>query len=305
VSETAKTRVAFIGLGTMGAPMSRNVAKAGFPLLLHDIDRAVADRLATEYTASVAASPADFAQVDCVVTMLPTSADVASALTVPWPDGGASVDEALPVGAVVVDMSSSNPLETTELATTLAGHGVRLVDAPVSGAVERARSGTLSIMLGADDEAAVSVAVPVIEAMSERIFRTGRVGTGHTMKALNNFVAAAAYTAASEALIAGERQGLDPQLMVDILNASTGQSFVTSHVLGPHVVQGAHASGFALPLMTKDVGIAREVTGAMLGDARVCDAVHQRLADALAALGNVDHTLAFEHWKQSDQPRAR
>jgi 3-hydroxyisobutyrate dehydrogenase len=302
MSDAPRTRVAFIGLGTMGAPMSRNVAKAGFPLLLHDVERALAQRLAAEYGASVAASPADFAQVDCVVTMLPTSADVASALTGPWPGGG-SVAEALPAGAVVVDMSSSNPLETTELATTLAGHGVRLVDAPVSGAVERARSGTLSIMLGADDEAAVSVAVPVVESMSERIFRTGRVGTGHTMKALNNFVAAAAYTAASEALIAGERQGLDPQLMVDILNASTGQSFVTSHVLGPHVVQGAHASGFALPLMTKDVGIAREVTGAMLGDARVCDAVHQRLADALAALGNVDHTLAFEHWKHGTARR--
>ncbi|MBO0878420.1 MAG: NAD(P)-dependent oxidoreductase [Pseudonocardia sp.] len=305
MSDTPKTRVAFIGLGTMGAPMSRNIAKAGFPLLLHDLDRARAERLAAEYGASLAASPTDFAEVDCVITMLPTSADVATAVTGPWPDGGTSVAEALPAGAVVVDMSSSNPLETTELATVLAGHEVRLVDAPVSGAVERARSGTLSIMLGADDEVAASVAVPVIEAMSERIFRTGRVGTGHTMKALNNFVAAAAYTAASEALIAGERRGLDPQLMVDILNASTGQSFVTSHVLGPHVVRGAHASGFALPLMTKDVGIAREVTGAMLGDTPVCDAVHQRLADALAALGNVDHTLAFEHWKQRAQPRAR
>ncbi|SFI79561.1 3-hydroxyisobutyrate dehydrogenase [Amycolatopsis sacchari] len=291
------TRVAFIGLGTMGEPMSRNVAKAGFPLLLHDVDRARAERLAAEYGASVATAVSDFAEMDCVVTMLPTSALVASALTGDWPDGG-SVAGALPEGAVVIDMSSSNPLETKVLSEKLAGHGVRLVDAPVSGAVERARAGTLSIMLGADDEDAVAVAVPVIEAMSERIFRTGRVGTGHTMKALNNYVAAAAYTAASEALLAGQRQGLDPQLMVDILNASTGQSFVTTHVLGPHVVQGRHASGFALPLMTKDVGIAKEVTHAALGEAPVCDAVHGRLADALEALGNVDHTLAFEHWKR-------
>ncbi|KMS91483.1 NAD(P)-dependent oxidoreductase [Prauserella rugosa] len=294
-------RVAFIGLGTMGGPMSRNVAEAGFPLLLHDADTELARRLADEYGAKAVESSEDFADIDCVVTMLPTSAHVAAALT--GSEHRRSIAEVLPDGAVVVEMSSSNPLETVELSTTLSHHGVRLVDAPVSGAVERARSGTLSIMLGADDEEAASVALSVLDAMSERVFRTGGIGTGHTMKALNNFVAAAAYTAASEALIAGAQRGLDSQLMVDILDASTGQSFVTSNVLGPHVVQQQHASGFSLPLMTKDVGIALEVTRDALGDAPVCEAVQGRLADALEALGAVDHTEAFEHWRQRASSR--
>jgi 3-hydroxyisobutyrate dehydrogenase len=173
---------------------------------------------------------------------------------------------------------------------------VHLVDAPVSGARERAISGTLSIMLGGDYEAAVQRAIPVIESMSERIYRTGKLGTGHAMKALNNFVAAAAYTAASEALISGERFGLDRRTMVDIFNTSTGQSFVTLNVLGPHIVDEQFASGFSLPLMTKDVKIAEDLQASVSHAAPVCSAVVAALDGALTELGNVDHTEAYKFW---------
>ena len=196
-------------------------------------------------------------------------------------------------------MSSSDPNETVETGQLLGAHGVVLVDAPVSGAKERAAEGTLTIMLGGDDDAAIARARPVIETMSRDIFRTGALGTGHAMKALNNFVAGASFAAASEAIIAGERFGLDPRVIVDVLDVSTGQSFSTSHVLGEHIVDGKFASGFALPLITKDVRIAQALQRSVSHHAPVCDAVTESLASALDALGNVDHTAAYTHWRES------
>src|SRR5690606_15542606 len=154
--------------------------------------------VAEEVGGTAATSPSDFSQVEAIVLMLPTSKIVASALF-DW-DGG--IPAQLEPGTVIIDMSSSDPTDTVELGKRLAEHNIDLVDAPVSGGVAKAAAGTLSIMLGADDEDAAQRAIPVIEAMSERIFRTGKLGTGHAMKALNNYVAAAATTASCEALVA-------------------------------------------------------------------------------------------------------
>lgn len=288
------TRVGFIGLGVMGEPMATNIGASGdFDLTLFDVDVERAEALAARIGASAVADIADLADRDVIVTMLPTSAIVRSALL--DDDGHPRIPAA--VGTVFVDMSSSDPIETVETGRLLAAAGFALIDAPVSGARERAVNGTLAIMLGADDDAAAERAIPVIDTMSARIFRTGRLGTGDTMKALNNFVAAAAFTAASEALIAGKDFGLDPTVMTEIFNASTGQSFVTTHVLPDHVVGEGFASGFALPLFTKDVRIAQRVQQAAGRPAPVCDAVTGAMGDALDALGNVDHTRAFEFWR--------
>ncbi|GAA2171957.1 hypothetical protein GCM10009846_07980 [Agrococcus versicolor] len=284
------TVVGFIGLGVMGDPMSSNVAKAGFDLRLHDADPAVASALAERIGATVVDRDG-LAACDVVVCMLPTSAIVRSVLV----DADGSTTPLRP-GAVVVDMSSSDPSETVETGRALAALGVALVDAPVSGARERAVAGTLAIMMGGDDDAAIAAAVPVVESMSSTITRTGPLGTGHAMKALNNFVAAAAYAASSEALVAGERFGLDRRTMLDILNVSTGMSWVTQHVTGPQILDGGFASGFALPLMTKDVRIAQQVQRAVGHESPVCDAVAGALGDALDALGAVDHTRAYEFW---------
>jgi 3-hydroxyisobutyrate dehydrogenase len=291
---TDRPVVGFIGLGTMGHPMVSNVVRAGFDTIVYDADPSTTERVAAELGAEAAEDVAGLARADVIVCMLPTSAIVRSVLL--GDDGRA--DPALRPGTVIVDMSSSDPVETVETGRILAESGLVMVDAPVSGARERAIAGTLAIMLGSDDDAAADRAVPVIDAMSQRIFRTGKLGTGHAMKALNNFVAAAAYTASSEALVAGERFGLDRSTMVEILNASTGQSFVTTHVLQAHIVDGAFASGFALPLMTKDVRIARSLQQAVGHAAPVCDAVTEALGDALDDLGNVDHTVAYSFWEK-------
>src|SRR5690606_25390815 len=155
-------------------------------------------------------------------------------------------------GTTVVDMSSSEPLGTRELGERLQPLGIALVDAPVSGGVPGAVAGTLAIMAGAADAAHVDAVMPVFQALGKRLFRTGGAGSGHAMKSLNNFVAAAAYTATAEALMIGERFGLDAALMVDIINNSTGRSFNSELVFAPQVVTGRFATGFALGLLAKD-----------------------------------------------------
>ncbi|RNL85320.1 NAD(P)-dependent oxidoreductase [Halostreptopolyspora alba] len=288
------SQVGFIGLGNMGAPMLGNLTGSGVRTLALDLDRERMAMVAGETGAARARSAADFAEVEAIVTMLPTSEAVSSALF-DWDDG---IVGHLRPGAVVIDMSSADPTQTVRLGERLRARGLNMVDAPVSGAVAKATAGTLAVMMGADNEAAAEKAVPIVETMSATIFRTGALGTGHAMKALNNFVAGAATTAACEALIAGERFGLAPETMVEILNASTGQSFVTSNVLNEHVVRRNFASGFGLALYAKDVRIARSLTRAIHHPAPVCEAVSDTFDAALAELGNVDHTRAYEYWAE-------
>jgi 3-hydroxyisobutyrate dehydrogenase len=288
-----KSAVGFIGLGSMGGPMAANVARAGHRVIGLDVAAGRAEAWAREHGATAARDAADLAEVRVVVTMLPNGHAVRDALI------GAGVADALPDGAVVIDMSSSEPPVTRSLAPDLARRGVALVDAPVSGARAKAIDGTLTIMLGGDDEAAIERAIPIIETMSERIFRTGPLGSGHAMKALNNLVTATGYVATCEALIAGTKFGLDPAVMVDVMNESTGRNF-TTQVLAPiEIVPRRFASGFALALLAKDVGIATALTEELDLDAPVARLVHERLRGALDELdAGADSTHALWVWER-------
>jgi len=289
--------VGFVGLGNMGWPMARNLARAGFLLTVRDADPARQRRFAGEHACRAADDPAAFRDVDAVVTMLPTGRIVREVM-LEWQGG---LGRALARGAIVIDMSSSDPTGTRELGHALAGPGVALVDAPVSGGVPKAESGTLAIMIGGDDEAAIARARPLLETMGKRLFLTGPLGSGHAMKALNNYVAAAGFAAAAEALIVGAKFGLDPAVMVEILNASTGRNFSTEYTCQEHVLPRTFATGFALGLLAKDVGIAADLAQAIGVDAPVCRLLAQRWADAAAALGGgVDHSAALRHWEQAN-----
>jgi len=302
VAETLK--VGFIGIGNMGRPMAANLARAGVPLTVFDADPGQSARFAAEHDCTVAASLAGLGgAVDVVVTMLPTGAIVREVLL--EAEAGALADalaNSSRNGAIVVDMSSSEPVGTRALGAALAGRGVTLVDAPVSGGIEGAKAATLAIMIGADDEAAVKRVEPLLAAMGKRLFRTGPLGSGHAMKALNNFVAAAGFAAAAEALIVGERFGLDPAVMVDIINSSSGRNFNTENSVKDHVVTRSFAAGFKLALMTKDVKIAAELGDDLKLAAPLSHVVHDHLAEALAALGaEADFTLAVTHWERTGQ----
>jgi 3-hydroxyisobutyrate dehydrogenase len=193
-------------------------------------------------------------------------------------------------------MSSADPVGTRELGADLAVSGVRLVDAPVSGGVPRAQAGSLAIMIGGAPDA-IEVARPVLAAMGDRLFEVGELGNGHAMKCLNNYVAGTAFVACSEALAVGQMFGLDPDTMFDVMNVSTARCFNTDLVMKQQVVSGEFASGFALGLLAKDVGIADSLAAAMGADTPLADLVTSRLAEARDALGfGVDHTRAHQHW---------
>jgi 3-hydroxyisobutyrate dehydrogenase len=285
--------IGFVGLGNMGWPMAANLHAAGFPLIVRDAD---ADRQALFAAGhpgvATAAAPGDFAAADIVVTMLPDGSVVADALL------GWGIAAALPPGALVAEMSSADPSDTLGTAAGLAAHGVRMVDAPVSGGVPRAVTGELALMVGGDD-ADVARVQPVLRVLGDpaRQFRTGALGTGHAMKALNNVIGAATYCATAEAVLAGARFGLDPRVMIDIINASTGRSFNSEAVWGENVLTGAYATGFALGLMAKDVRIAQSVIAAADADAPVLALAHERWAAALTELGPAaDQSRAHQAW---------
>jgi 3-hydroxyisobutyrate dehydrogenase len=211
--------------------------------------------------------------------------------------------KSLSPGAIVIDMSSSEPVGTRELGKVLERSGVILIDAPVSGAVPRARTGTLAIMIGGNDSSGIERAKPVLRTMGQQLFETGPLGTGHAMKALNNYVAAAGYTAVAEALLIGQRFGLDQEKMVDILNASTGRNFSTEFMVKEHVLGGKFSTGFALGLMAKDVRIAADLGEAVGLDAPVSRLIRGRWAEARDRLGaSRDTSEAILSW-QEDLPK--
>lgn len=222
---------------------------------------------------------------DVLVTMLPDGKAVRAALL--GPDGAA---EKLAPGALVLEMSSSAPVATRELAEELAGRGITLVDAPVSGGVKRAIDGSLAIMAGGVSEAGAR-ARPLLQAMGTSIFETGPVGSAHAMKALNNYVSAAGLVAACEALQIGVAFGLDPELMTDILNVSTGRNNSTEVKLKPFVIPKNYGSGFSLGLMAKDLRTADDLARQLGVPAPFSAACAELWTQALAELGpQADHT---------------
>ena len=290
--QEAVRRVGFVGLGNMGRPMSGNLAQAGFELTVRDADPQRQAEVAAELGCGAAGSPDAFADVDAVVTMLPNGRIVREAL-LDW-----GLADALESGAVVVDMSSSEPMGTRELGAALAERGIAVVDAPVSGGVQRAEAGTLSIMIGGDDEAALGRVRPLLEVLGERLFSTGPLGSGHAMKALNNYVCAAGYAAAAEALLVGARFGLDPATMVDVINASSGRNDTTERVLASQVLTRKFGLGFTLALHAKDVGIAADLAEEMGIDSPFCRLAKSVWAEASAGEPGADCTAAIRYWEK-------
>ena len=280
---TAAPRFGLIGLGRMGAPMAAAICRAGLTLAVHDRVPAVTAEVAADTGAQACASVAELAAAsDVVVTMLPNGAAVRS-VVLGAGDGDRGVAGELAAGGLVVDMSSSSPGETRSLGEALAAQGLALVDAPVSGGVERALSGRLAVMVGGED-ADVVRATPVFEAVGETVLRCGSLGCGHAAKALNNAVSSAGLIAAGEALLVGQRHGVAPEVLVDVLNASTGRNNATERKLRQFVLSRTFASGFELDLMVKDLRIAL----AMAVDAEVAPGL---TAQTLVAAGGAQACL--------------
>jgi 3-hydroxyisobutyrate dehydrogenase len=250
-------KIGFIGLGNMGAPMARNLAAAGYPLVVADAVPAAVERFKANLPAHAnVEAPASLNAIGeacrVVITMLPEGNIVRTVLL-----GDNGVVSGARSGAIVIDMTSASPVGTRALVKDLAAKGITLVDAPVSGGVGRAIDGKLAIMAGGDTEV-LDRCQPILNTMGQT-FRTGPASSGHAMKALNNYLSAGALAMAAEAVLAGERFGLDPKLMIDIFNASTGRNTATDNKYPKFVLNRKFDSGFFLGLMAKDLRLALEL----------------------------------------------
>jgi 3-hydroxyisobutyrate dehydrogenase len=255
------------------------------PLDLYDFDHAKAGALAEEINAAsgdgrAVAWPAlsDLAECDPIVTMLPDGAVVRAAL---WDSGLAR--QARP-GTTVVDMSSCAPEHTRALAADLASVKVSLLDAPVSGGVKGAVERRLTVMVGGD--AAVLERVrPLLDSVAAHVLHLGPAGSGHVAKALNNLSSACGLLIATEVCAIAAANGLDPSVMVDLLDASSGANNATATKIKQQILSGAFASGFAAGLMAKDLRIADSLVTAQLTDGTpLGHAVMQRWLEASADL---------------------
>ena len=288
-----KPTLAVIGLGRMGAPMAGRLLAARYRLRVYDRNPRACAGFRRREGATVCASPAEAAEgARVVITMLPDGRAVREALL--GADGAAAT---LARGAVVVDMSSSDPDTTRRLGRALGARGIALLDAPVSGRVVGAREGTLTIMVGGA-AAALARVRPVLRHLGTRIYHCGPAGAGHAVKSLSNAIAAAGTVAAFEALLVGRALGLDPKLINEVWNASAGRNTTTEQKIPTQVLTRTFASGFALSLMTKDIGIAARLartagvdTPLMRSNLSLWRAAERRLARG------ADHTEMYLYLK--------
>ena len=266
-------RIGFAGLGTMGASMAANLARAGAPLTVWNRTPGRAAAL-LELGAHEAASPADLgAASDVVVVCVSDSPDVAAVLF-----GPAGVAEGIAAGSLVIDCSTISPETTRGLGKRLAERGVGMVDAPVSGGSEGARLGTLTIFVGGSDSD-VARARPILEAIGRTITHMGPLGNGQAAKAVNQVIIGGAYLGVAEGIVLGIRAGLDPHLLVEALSGGAAQSWILAN-RSARMIDDEYPLGFRLALHRKDLGIALEMageTGVMLPVAMLAAALEDRL----------------------------
>jgi 3-hydroxyisobutyrate dehydrogenase len=278
-SITPPATIGFIGLGNMGKPMAKVLAAAGYKFCVSDLNADAVKTFCADTGATAASSLQQLGSVSrVVITMLPDGKAVRKVLM--EPNG---VVSGLQAGAILVDMSSSSPVDTRTLAQELKAKGFEMIDAPVSGGVVKAVSGGLAIMAGGDSSA-IAACQSLLEKMG-KVFATGGSGSGHAMKAINNFLSATTLAITSEAVIAGEKFGLDPKVMVDIINASTGRSNSSEHKFPTFVLPRKFTSGFYLGLMAKDLRFAKALVDSVQSSNVFVDAISKLYDDAEAKLG--------------------
>jgi 3-hydroxyisobutyrate dehydrogenase len=287
--------IGFIGLGAMGVPMSSFLIKAGYKVQGFDLAPTARDRF-TQMTgvAAVNSVAEACAGASAIITILPEGKVVRRALLEPVSGNTAPIQSA-PRGALVIEMSSSSPVDTRKLEGDLRDFGIDVIDAPVSGGVRRAVDASLAIMIGGAP-ANVDRAMPILQAMGKQLFKAGPVGAGHTMKAINNYVSAAGFAASVEALLMGKEYGIEPELLVDILNASTGRNNATEVKLKQQILSGKYATGFSMKFMAKDLGIAvsmAEHAGFDAPFAHACDDLWAKAASRVD--DRVDHSEIYKY----------
>ncbi|MEK7371332.1 MAG: 3-hydroxyisobutyrate dehydrogenase [candidate division NC10 bacterium] len=294
------TRIGFIGVGTMGLPMAKNLLNKGFAVTAFDANPEAVTTAAAAGMAAAASAAECVATADIVITMLPSSPNVESVYT---GDGG--VLAAARRGTLCVDMSTIDPAVSRRVAAAGKERGVRFIDAPVSGGVPRATDGTLAIMVGGET-ADVQEALPALQAMGANVIHVGPVGSGEVAKLCNNLISGVVAVAVSEAFRIAEGFGVDPKIVTEVISKSSGNTWVMEHM---HPVPGLVARaastneyrpGFMTDLMCKDLGLAVDAARALRVPVFVAPAAQQvyRLASS-HGLGRKDFTSVYTFLKPS------
>lgn len=244
-------KIGFIGLGNIGLPMARRLVAAGHRLVVCDLDAERVQRLVDE-GAEAAATPRAVANAaETVLVSLPTPAALqVVALGADGVAGGQRIQR-------LVDLSTVGPGVSRQIAAELSGHGIALIDSPVSGGVAGATKGTLALMV-AGGEVERQVALPLLGELGKTFVVGDEPGMGQVMKLANNYLSATALAATSEALVYGAKSGLDPAVMIEVANAGSGSNSATRDKFPNQVLPGTFASGFAIGLMCKDLKLFTE-----------------------------------------------
>jgi 3-hydroxyisobutyrate dehydrogenase len=285
--------IGFVGLGNMGMPIVTRLLEAGYAVTGFDVAPEPRAALVARGGTAVETLGEVATGVDVLILMLPDSKIVAAVMS------DAGLRAALRKGLLVVDMGSSEPVKTRALAAELDAVGVELVDAPVSGGVSGAVKGTLTIMVGGA-AAAVARVTPVLEHLGT-VRHAGAVGSGHAIKALNNLISATHLWITSEAMLAGQRFGLQPEVMLEIINGSSGRSGSSENKWPNFILPGTFDSGFGLRLMLKDMRTAVDLAAQLGVPVELGDAAVERWAQAADGLApTADHTEVAK-WLADDR----
>lgn len=277
----ARPRVAFLGLGAIGRPMAERVARL-YPLTVWNRTGQVARDLAGRTGAAWARTPREAAaQAEVLLTCLPTSAEVEALL-----EGPEGLLAGMAPGGLLVDCTSGSPAASRRIAARLAEAGHGFVDAPVSGGTNGAVAGTLTVMLGGSDPDVLR-AREVVQAFGQRVEHLGPVGAGHALKAVNNALLAVNIVALGEALTTLVKAGVPARAAVEVLNVSSGRSFVSEALVPERVLTGAYPVTFRLALLHKDAGIAEALAEGL-------DVPHPLLSRAVELLGEARDALGEE-----------
>ena len=245
-----KERIGFIGIGTMGKPMALNLIKAGYRLIAYDINPKPLEEL-KDKGVSIGQSSKDVAsQSDIIITMLPNSDDVQKAIL-----GENGVIEGAKRSSIVIDMSTIDPSVSRTIAKVLLEKNIKMLDAPVSGAQMGAEAGTLTIMVGGDEDIFHKCS-DIFKAMGKNIYYCGSNGSGGIVKIVNNLMAGIIATASTEALALGVKAGVNFKTLYDVISASSGQNWVMQVQFAAKAFKGDFEPGFMAQLARKDLGLA-------------------------------------------------
>jgi 3-hydroxyisobutyrate dehydrogenase len=289
-------KVAFLGLGDIGALMAAHLVRDPFDVVVWNRTSSKADRFAREHKARVAGTPAAAVKdADVVITCLPSSVEVEAVL-----HGENGMLEGLRKGAVLIDCTSGDPPTSRSIAAELSERGVEFIDAPVSGGTTAAKAGSLTVMWGG--EAAVFERVrPVVEAFGKKIVHAGPVGSGDALKAVNNALLAVHILSTAEGLAVLVKAGVDPKVALEVINASSGRSNSSENLIPQRVLTRAFPRTFRLALLDKDIGIASVLAEDLDARTPVISLAAKRFHEAREMLGEeADHVEAVKMVEQEN-----